>query len=310
MSRRDGRHSPWQRGVWPLALALLFGLSLSHVSGSAQALAPAWQAHRTDRPLYIFLAGVEGAGHEVIRELLEPCVDREVDDGSLHLDGGPDPRATYGKLFGTSLELALRDERLLGTGRGAPAVILDAHSAYPLPTREREPARRVDLETLLELHERGVVDVRVVALWRDPLACAAHAITHTGLRDPLLQARVIEESLLYLSKQLEAFPTPLLTVIDYDRWVREPQRYADTFRSLLRTSRYCGAGRSRLNVTAALARHQLMQGRVRSWAAIGGQQCKLPASMCAQLPHVLADFFDKRRFLWEGFGPHAESLRG
>jgi hypothetical protein len=244
--------------------------------------------------VYLFIAGIEGAGHDTIREVLKVCAKLEVTNPTIHLDGGEEPEHRYAKFFAESLELALQDRHLLAA-RGADMVILDAKSTFPMGP-EREPTRRPDLEVLLDLHRKERIELRMLVLWREPLRCVQHIASRMKNRDPLFAARVVEESLLYLSKQLENLPAEFWTILRYDDFVANPSRYASALTSLLPETAKCHP--LKLDARRVRELHRLYDARTLSMQEIGEQQCRLPEELCRNLDTVLGEFLDKRAFLW------------
>ncbi|BAM83500.1 hypothetical protein CYME_CMT594C [Cyanidioschyzon merolae strain 10D] len=249
---------------------------------------------QTRRPLYFFIAGIEGAGHGTLREVLKPCATTEVLDPNLHLDGGDDPKHRYAKFFSESLELALQDQHLVSASRRTPC-ILDAVSTFPIGP-EREPARRPDLEVLLDLHQRGVLDLRILVLWRDPLRCIQYTSSRSKSLDPLYLARVAEESLLYLSKQLEQMPSDIWDIINYDEFVQNPSRFESTIAALLPRDLYRRT--SIMNEDQIKRLHANYERETLSFSEIGDRRCCLPEEICQDLDRLLSEFLEKREFLW------------
>ncbi|KAF6003683.1 hypothetical protein F1559_004470 [Cyanidiococcus yangmingshanensis] len=258
---------------------------------------------RTQRPLYLFIAGIEGAGHNTVRELLKPCATAEIKDPGFHLDGGEEPEHRYAKFFAESLELSLRDRRVLSV-RSRNVVILDALSTFPIGP-EREPTRRPDLEVLLDLHRKGVVELRVLVLWREPLRCVQYAASRSKARDPLLVARVVEESLLYLSKQIEHMPTELWTIMNYDDFVANPSKFDSTIASLLPETARCSS--RKLDPERVRELHRIYEHQTLSMNELGERECRLPDNLCGNLENALSEFLDKRAFMWAPLAEFAAS---
>ncbi|KAF6000891.1 hypothetical protein F1559_002222 [Cyanidiococcus yangmingshanensis] len=129
-------------------------------------------------------------------------------------------------------------ERLSSNSYGVSVIganaVLDYQHSFPFGWF-RSALFHPDLSVLNEL-DGEYFDLRVIFLHRDPAETVSSALSRGFVKDPFLQARIVESALMYMDRFLEVMPPEKAVVIHYDRYRKQPLEYVDV---LSRVSGYC-----------------------------------------------------------------------
>ncbi|KAK4533672.1 hypothetical protein CCYA_CCYA18G4554 [Cyanidiococcus yangmingshanensis] len=191
------------------------------------------QGQNRTLPLFLFIAGVEGSGHHALGIALERCFD-------VSFSFAPDVWvAQYYSLTPYVWTNASEFyERLSSNSYGVSVIganaVLDYQHSFPFGWF-RSALFHPDLSVLNEL-DGEYFDLRVIFLHRDPAETVSSALSRGFVKDPFLQARIVESALMYMDRFLEVMPPEKAVVIHYDRYRKQPLEYVDV---LSRVSGYC-----------------------------------------------------------------------
>ncbi len=191
------------------------------------------RVHNRTLPLFLFIAGVEGSGHHALGIALERCFD-------VSFSFAPDVWvAQYYSLTPYPWANATEfHQRLLSNSYGASVIgaeaVLDYQHSFPFGWY-RSTLFHPDLNVLNDL-DGEYFDLRVIFLHRDPAETVSSALSRGFVKDPFLQARIVEAALMYMDRFLEVMPPEKAVVIHYDKYRKQPLDYLDT---LSRFSGHC-----------------------------------------------------------------------
>lgn len=141
---------------------------------------------------YLFVAGVEGCGHHMVealcsKALREPYVEKDGDWYNILLARwSMNPHDVHDE---DAMKKAIP---------GGKITHLYSQTSFPFDN-PRDPLRRPDLMDMIRLMK---VPTKILVLVRDPVLCTYSAIRRGFTDNLMLQARIVEDNLIYLLSQL------------------------------------------------------------------------------------------------------------
>lgn len=176
---------------------------------------------------FLFVVGVEGTGHGMLRSVLhghlqlptivdqggwhrllvehwDACQRSRVRDTSLH-----DLRSLETQVYNILAQYELQ---------GVTHLFESASFPYGNP---RDALRRPDL---IGFHDvlAGVVDIRYLVCYRNPVAAAYSAIRRGFTDNVYLQARIVESNLVHIERQFRQLPAACYRVLPFERFCQQP----------------------------------------------------------------------------------------
>ena len=184
--------------------------------------------------IFLFLVGVEGTGHRMIRSLLadqlnEPSV---VDEGAWHdlliarWNQLSAVRSENSSLPKRDSELLRRElSRAFGEYRRHNITHLFDSSSFPYG-QPRDAQRRPDILDFEEL-VAGFVTPKHLVLYRDPVSATYSAVRRGFTKDLHLQARIVECNLLYIAQQFQQLQANTYRVVHFEEFLKNPAHHVD-----------------------------------------------------------------------------------
>lgn len=169
---------------------------------------------------FIFIIGVEGAGHGMIRSVLYNFLQSPevVDEGTWHFplikmcDNGIRPYEFYKNSIIANLETYIN----------STVKYLFDSASFPFG-QPRDTMRRVDINLLIQILLTLKIKPKFLVLYRNPASCA-----YSGYRRKfgkiLEQARIIEDNLNYIYCSLEPHPDYYRMLI-FEHFLFNPKKY-------------------------------------------------------------------------------------
>ncbi|KAK4537838.1 hypothetical protein CDCA_CDCA14G3863 [Cyanidium caldarium] len=253
-----------------------------------------WHSQVSRLPLFVFVAGVEGSGHHTFGHVLERCFD-------VAFSFVPDiwvaqyySWAPYTWANGSDLY-----EHFISNSYGVSVVgkraILDYQHSFPFGWY-RSTLFHPDLRTLIDMDGK-YVDLRMIFLHRDPTETVVSAFKRGFVKDPFLQARIVEAGLMYMDRVIGLLPPDKVAVVNYNKYRANPQAY---FNTVFGVAGHCSAARVK----------QLMEQAMRQFEAYHSvwdesrMQLNCPAGNrrqpadCTDFRAKLQKWFAARRKYW------------
>lgn len=194
-------------------------------------------------PIYVFVAGVEGAGHHALETVWRALEDQY----DLHFMGynpgvhamakSPDVSRAYQfaspdfNRYRSAIASFLKRPGI----RDKPLVI-DSRNSYPMGFGSGA-LTHPDLVYLSHL-DGDLIDLRVLLVHRDPTACVKSAVRRFKVgefqyKSYQFQARAVQESLSMINNAVRSLRCGKVAWLRYESFVKSPQQYAATLAQLL-----------------------------------------------------------------------------
>ena len=182
---------------------------------------------KENKPLFLLLLGVEGAGHHMLMAFLKHFFNSQkvVQHGSWHpyFFNRWDAQKTIQKQQAVKIQSysALKNEidRLMFASQ---ATLMYSGVSFPYGA-ERDTLRRPDIIDMVELLGDHV-EFRPLIIYRDPVSCAYSALRRGFNNNVLHQARIVEDNLLYIKQQLQACDIGYRS-ISFENFLSSPSAY-------------------------------------------------------------------------------------
>jgi hypothetical protein len=195
---------------------------------------------------FLFLVGVEGCGHHMVRAVMHRFLQQPnfVDQGKWHnvmVDffdveaWNSEPRSLFASFTrrNTALERTLQArERIQSILKecvsiGITHLFESASFPYGQP---RNTLRRPDILFLAETLQ-GWVDLRMLVLYRNPIAASYSGFRRGFTENLLLQAKIIEDNLIFLNAQLGQCPKDIYKTLTFESFLANPRVYVEPLAS-------------------------------------------------------------------------------
>jgi len=172
---------------------------------------------------FLFLVGVEGTGHSMIRSLLKPIIDQPyfVDQGEWHswMMNFWDPEA--------SLKQRLKGKRAIEKSikkycKGPYTHLLDTAS-FPY-NQPRNTLRRFDILEIADIL-KDFCELKLLVLYRDPISTAYSGIRRGFVKHPYLQAQIVEDNLIFINAQLSQLSQKLYKILNFEAFLEKPESH-------------------------------------------------------------------------------------
>ena len=192
----------------------------------------------------IFVAGVEGSGHSLIRDIFKHCqskINIEVDGLLQNMIArlyccdsedlkilGNEPTQNFSKFASmnscqTTRKACIeeiKNHTAQSHAKGTTHIAINMVS-FPFGN-PRNAVRRPDLLELQSIFEH-IAELRILALWRAPIT-SAYSGYRRGFSDSLyLQSRIIEDNLIYLDAQLRSCNKERIQIINFEELINKPE---------------------------------------------------------------------------------------
>eukprot|EP00897_Mesotaenium_endlicherianum_P007667 jgi/Mesen1/6929/ME000036S06257 len=197
----------------------------------------AFRSGRDELPIFYFLAGVEGAGHDFFERFFgylpanisfvrfEPDLHLTWDEHQKVDSTRPEgleecplmPYTRHAHDFGMQMAARLQSQV------GSNGLYFRARDPFPMG-RVRTPLARPDL-TSLALFDGVLYNLKVLAIVRNASKAVAWSVERNFHADDVgLQVRLIEDSLVYLDASLRMLPCSSYAAIDFEMLVTHPEQ--------------------------------------------------------------------------------------
>eukprot|EP00271_Cylindrocystis_brebissonii_P002448 TRINITY_DN1306_c0_g1_i1.p1 TRINITY_DN1306_c0_g1~~TRINITY_DN1306_c0_g1_i1.p1 ORF type:complete len:366 (+),score=50.93 TRINITY_DN1306_c0_g1_i1:814-1911(+) len=217
-------------------------------------------ARRSSLPMFFFVAGVEGGGHDFVESVfnyLPVNVSMVLFEPGLHLTsaekqtrGGEDcPAQPYSRNvndFGTEVAVRLTkvvaDAAMKAAGDAVPppAVYVRARDPFSMG-RVRTPLARADLVNMA-VYDGIQYKLKVISLTRNLTEAILWSVSRNFHADDLgLQVRLIEDSLVYLDTQLRMLPCASHLMLDVNEILDKPESVAGAMADFMELDGVSGA---------------------------------------------------------------------
>ncbi len=232
---------------------------------------------------FIFVIGVEGAGHDMIRALLQPVLTQPdfVLCGKWRnvLVNHWDSRARYQKEFSflSNLNRATVKEDFQAIIRkyrdeGKTHLMEDMSFPYHQP---RNAMRRPDIIDFVDMLH-GLAELKILMLYRNPITATYSGLRRGFTNNVYEQARIIEDNLVYINQSLSVCDPNIYKTLVFEDFLKAPENY------LHGLSEWLG-----------LEQEVLFKGIQNL------REPHAPAAIPEKISTVLSDFFsENRRQLW------------
>jgi hypothetical protein len=172
---------------------------------------------------FIFLVGVEGTGHSMIRSILKPIIGQPyfVDQGEWHSQMMTfwDPDATLKQRFKGKRAI----EKSIKKYCKDPYTHLLDTASFPY-NQPRNALRRFDIIELIDVL-KDFCEVRLLVLYRDPISTAYSGIRRGFVKHPYLQAQIVEDNFIFISSQLSQISPELYKILIFEDFLDHPESH-------------------------------------------------------------------------------------
>jgi len=172
---------------------------------------------------FLFLAGVEGTGHSMIRSILKPIISQPyfVDQGEWHLQmmNFWDPDAPLKQRLKGKNAI----EKSIKKYSNDPYTHLLDTASFPY-NQPRNSLRRFDILELIDIL-KDFCEVRLLVLYRNPISTAYSGVRRGFVKHPYLQAQIIEDNLIFLNAQLSQIPPELFKILIFEDFLIKPEKH-------------------------------------------------------------------------------------
>lgn len=193
---------------------------------------PAPPIKREGIPLYIFMMGVEGVGHHAVC----PLIRNALNSAGYNNVGYLSHSATMHSKKHILTFAAWKNTFLTELKSWCPSgICLDCADSFPTG-RPLSLGGAPDFPRILELHESGNIDMRMIALVRNPVDAVFSAVKRFGPNDPQLAFRYAESFLMHTTKSVvtwEAAHCERLITVQYETLIHEAKHYTKALGHLL-----------------------------------------------------------------------------
>ncbi len=190
------------------------------------------------RMKFLFLIGIEGSGHHMFHSILEPHHETEafVSAGLWRpvlvrqWDATPiiGRKKRLFKLlnlenFRDRIPLAEQLDYIFEQYRLAGATHIYESASFPF-NHPRDTLRRPDIIELTDTI-KGMLEYKLLVLYRNPISATYSGIRRGFTDNVRLQAKIVEDNLIYIASQMNTIDKDLYKVIDFDEFLTNPIAY-------------------------------------------------------------------------------------
>ena len=183
------------------------------------------------KPILQLLVGVEGSGHHMILAFLEHFfkTQKAIRNGEWYLYLFNRWDALKVEQRATPLVLNSQEELKPEIARiikrySTKVDFFYSSASFPYGVK-RDTLRRPDIIDMVEVLAEHI-DIRPLVIHRDPISCTYSAVRREFTDNLLLQARYVEDNLIYIKQQLEATEISYRT-LNYEDFVSDPSKYEE-----------------------------------------------------------------------------------
>ena len=181
---------------------------------------------------FLFVAGVEGAGHDMLRAVLKEAFDQPTmlvgGDWRKPLVNYWEVRSRYQQEFGVFRQKNRSDiQHELGSilnhyrKMGITHLLEDMSLPFYQP---RNAIRRPDLLDLTRLLP-DYVRFKVLVLYRNPVSAAYSGVRRKFTKNVYEQARIVEDNLIYIDRQITVGLNGNFRSLVFEDFLREPRAF-------------------------------------------------------------------------------------
>lgn len=212
---------------------------------------PCWDEVSTSNrelPIYLFVAGVEGAGHhalETVWQSLKQFYDLHVVTYNPGLHAFAKDREVDRAYQFPTPDFSQYQQQFVKLFQKpnvkGKQLVIDARNSYPEGFGVGALAHP-DLVFLSQMDD-VIFDLRVLVLWRDPVDCVMSAVRRFRVKEfqykiPQFQARVVQESLSIINNALHVLPCGKTMVLNYDHFIEAPHAVSLDLAQLIGVQKY------------------------------------------------------------------------
>lgn len=184
---------------------------------------------------FLFLIGVEGTGHHMIRSLLanscqqdnfvehgkwdELLVDYWDADQRFQIENET-PDASRFKNIKEELEQIFQGYRNQNVTH-----LFESVASFPY-CQPRQSLRRPDLIDFADLVNNHIIDTKYLILYRNPVSTTYSAIRRGFTDNIYLQAKIVESNLIYIEKQFSQLPQTSYRTLHFEEFLDNPKLYS------------------------------------------------------------------------------------
>jgi hypothetical protein len=180
---------------------------------------------RSSETKFLFLVGVEGTGHSMIRSLLKPIIGQPffVDQGEWHsqMMNFWDPDAPLKQRLKGKKAI----EKSIKKYCKSPYTHLLDTASFPY-NQPRNSLRRFDILELVSML-KAFCEVRLLVLYRDPVSTACSGIRRGFVKHPYLQAQIVEDNFIFINSQLSQISTKLYKILIFEDFLDQPESHIE-----------------------------------------------------------------------------------
>lgn len=233
---------------------------------------------------FIFVIGVEGAGHDMLRALLQEVIKQSyfVLEGSWRemMTHYWSPKARHRSEFGFLRKMSRQKvkydlQNIIRNYTKEKITHLMEDMSFPF-NQPRNAVCRPDILDFIDLIS-DLIELKFLVLYRDPIAATYSSLRRGFNKNVYEQARIVEDNLIYIDKSLSVCGPHLYKTLIFEDFLKEPHAYLEGLASWLGVD------------------HSLL--------AQGVQNLREPHVLAAipeNIRTVLTDFFSENRIrLWE-----------
>lgn len=245
---------------------------------------------------FIFVIGVEGAGHDMLRALMQEvfkqpyCIIAGTWRKLLPDYWNPDTR--YKNEFGFLKNLSrakVKAEFQNVCAKYADEKITHLIEDVSFPFKHpRNSLRRADIIDFIDLVPSHI-DLKFLVLYRNPVSATYSGIRRKFTRNVYEQARIVEDNLVYINQSLSILPQNSYKTLIFDDFLNDPHAYLKGLAQWLDVD-YSLLAQGVQNLRKPFAREAIPQktkavltdffseNRIRMWESLCSTEHQIPKS--------------------------------
>tara|TARA_B100000315_G_C14516075_1_gene559228 strand:+ start:308 stop:1081 length:774 start_codon:yes stop_codon:yes gene_type:complete len=189
---------------------------------------------RNKKMKFIFLVGVEGTGHHMIRAILKGHFEKLgfIDEGLYHdvLLNRWDVNRRFNRenrlirIFKND-NCRKRLDNIFNRYLSQNATHLFESASFPY-FNPRDTLRRPDIIDFMELTDGLPIDVRFLILYRDPVAATYSAYRRKISNNIFEQTKIVEDNLIYIERQFSQINEDDYRILIFENFIKDAERYS------------------------------------------------------------------------------------
>ena len=170
---------------------------------------------------FLFPVGAEGCGHTMTRSILIPIFEKcsgFVDQGDWHdlmMEFWNPAAKLKERLKGRA---KIEQKLAMYKQKGSTHLFDSASFPYDHP---RNSLRRFDLLEFVDI-VKNYAEIRLLVLYRNPISAAYSGYRRGFVKHPFLQAKIVEDNMIFLSSQLSLLPKEIYRIFIFEEFLKNP----------------------------------------------------------------------------------------